>query len=103
MPPATTGAGPFIDPPFARTPFSVGNCRLVSYVHMMAPVDASYARTAPSFEGEKTTPGITVTAENWAPLQPRWGLPHTGGGAAVVHARRPSRRPIACSPPGASL
>jgi len=36
-PPATIGAGPFIDPPFARTPFTVAKVRLVSNVQTIAP------------------------------------------------------------------
>src|SRR5207247_3324778 len=64
MPPATVGAGPFIDPPFARTPLTVLNSRLVSNVQTIAPPLVEYARTAPSFEGEKTMPGMTGTAAN---------------------------------------
>src|SRR5436190_1755339 len=78
---------------------------ITDWAHKWVSLDdaVEYARTAPSFDGEKTMPGIAVTAENCAPLQPRCGLPHTGAGAGTVHARRPSRRLIACSPPGASL
>src|SRR4051812_27022438 len=89
MPPATVGAGPFIDPPFAGTPFTVANSRLVSKVQTIAPSVVENARTAPSFDGESTIPGITVTAENCAPLQARVGLPQTGGGGGVCHARSP--------------
>jgi len=64
MPPATTGAGPFIDPPFAFTPLTVLNSRFVLKVQIIVPFVAEYARTAPSFDGEKTTPGMAVTAEN---------------------------------------
>src|SRR5712671_4134219 len=104
MPPATTGAGPFIDPPFARTPFNVVNSRFVSNSHTTDPSVVENARTAPSFDGEKTTPGMTVTAENCAPLQARFSLPHfsaSGGGA--YHARAPVARSTACNPPGAGL
>ena len=45
MPPATTGAGPFIDPPFALTPLTVANSRLVSNLQTIAPSLVEYART----------------------------------------------------------
>src|SRR3954462_14423579 len=103
MPPATTGAGPFIDPPFARKPLTVLNSRLLSNVQTTRPSTVECARTAPSFDGEKTTPGITVTAENCAPLQPRPGLPHSGAARAANQARAPVARSTAWSPPGAAL
>src|SRR5438552_9226608 len=103
MPPATTGAGPFIDPPFALTPLTVANSRLVSKVQTIAPSLVEYARTAPSFEGENTIPGMAVTAENCAPLQARLGLPHSGGCGGAYHVRWPVASDTACSPPGAGL
>src|SRR6476660_3317368 len=104
MPPATTGAGPLIDPPFARTPFTVVNSRLVSNSQTTDPSFAEYARSIPSFDGEKTMPGMDVTAENSAPLQARLGLPHGSGSAGGAnHTRAPRARSTACSPPGAGL
>src|SRR5450759_108643 len=103
MPPAIVGAGPYMDPPFARTPFSVVNSRLVSNDQTTAPSFVEYARIAPSFDGENTTPGIAVTAENCAPLQARLGLPHTGVAGGAYHARVPVARVTAFSPPGAAL
>src|SRR6266404_4903261 len=104
MPPATTGAGPFIDPPFARTPFSVENSRFVSNSQTTDPSFVEKPRTAPSFDGEKTTPGIAVTAENCAPLHARVGLPHLSGSAGgAYHTRAPVTRSTACRPPGAEL
>ena len=48
--------------------------------------------------------GITVTAENCAPLQARLGFPQIGvSGGAAYHARVPVARSTACSPPGAGL
>src|SRR5262249_44058471 len=103
MPPATTGAGPFIEPPFARKPLTVMKSRFASNVQTISPVFVEYARSAPSFDGEKTMPGMTVTAENCALLQPRFDLPQTGGGAGVVQAPFPLASATACSPPGVSL
>src|SRR5438093_6824615 len=99
-----TGAGPYIDPPFARTPFSVVNARLVSNSHTTDPSVVENPRIAPSFDGEKTTPGMTVTAENWAPLQARFSLPHfSTSGGGVYQARAPVTRSTACNPPGSGL
>lgn len=92
MPPATVGAGPFIDPPFARTLFVVTNSRFVSKLQITDPFVVEYARTAPSFDGEKTTPGMEVTAENCALLQARLGLPQIGAAGAAYHARAPVAR-----------
>src|SRR5262245_8394763 len=104
MPPATTGAGPLIDPPFDRTPLSVEKSRLVSNCQRTAPSFVEWARSTPSLDGEKTTPGIAVTAEKSAPLQARLGRPHGSGSAGgESHARDPDTRSIACSPPGAGL
>ena len=41
-----------------------GRSRLVSNVQTTRPSDVEWARRPPSFEGEKTIPGIAVTAEN---------------------------------------
>src|SRR5262245_979134 len=103
MPPATTGAGPFIDPPLALTPLTVLNAWLVSKVHTTDPSFVEYARTAPSFDGENTTPGMAVTAENCDTLHARFGLPHAGGGGGVYHARCPVASETACKPPGSGL
>src|SRR5262245_24148316 len=100
MPPATTGAGPFIEPPLAFTLLTVGNSRFVSNDQRIAPSFVEYARTAPSFDGENTTPGMTVIAENCALLHARLGMPHTGGCGGASHARAPSVNPTACRPPG---
>ena len=100
MPPATTGAGPFIDPPWARKPLRVRNSRLVSNSQTTRPSLLEWARTAPSLDGENTMPGIAVTAENSAPLHARLSLPQTGSGGAAYHARAPVASSTACSPPG---
>src|SRR5262245_55351234 len=99
-PPATTGAAAFIDPPFAGTRLTVVNVRLVSNVQMTEPSFVACARTAPSLDGEKTTPGIAVTAEKRALLHARLGLPHTGAGGCASQARWPVVRSSACRPPG---
>src|SRR5262249_33969173 len=99
MPPATTGAGPLIDPPFARTLFTVSNSRLVSTSQRIAPSRVECAQTGPSFAGERTARGITVTAENSAPLHERLNFPHGSGSAGgATHARSPDDSSIACSP-----
>src|SRR5580765_6563739 len=103
MPPATTGAGPFIEPPLARNPLMVENSLFVSEVQMTWPSFVEYARTAPSFDGEKTMPGIGVTAENCAPLQARLGLPQTGVSGGEYQARAPVARSTAWRPPGIGL
>src|SRR3954471_18908012 len=103
MPPATVGAGPYIEPPFAPTPFNVAKSRFVSKDQIVAPSTVECARITPSFEGENTTPGITVTAENSAPLQPRITFPHGGSAGGADHARWPVARSMACRPPGAAL
>src|SRR4051812_9771570 len=98
-----TGAGPFIEPPFARNPLIVGNSRLVSNRQTIRPSRVEYARTAPSLEGENTTPGMAVTAENCAPLQARPSLPQTGASGGAYHARVPVESSTACRPPGVGL
>src|SRR4029077_5784430 len=100
MPPATVGAGPLMEPPFARTPLTVVNSRFVSKSHSTEPSFAEYARIPPSSEPENTTPGITVMAADCAALQPRPGLPHAGGGAGVYQTRSPVAKSTACRPPG---
>src|SRR5258706_14613540 len=87
-----TGAGPFIAPPLARNPLIVGNSLFVSKVQTTRPSTVEWARTAPSFDGENTMPGIVDTAENWAPLQARPGFPQTGGSGAEYQARPPQPR-----------
>src|SRR6185369_18034356 len=103
MPPATTGAGPLIEPPLPRNPLRVRNSRLVSNVQTTRPSLAECARTAPSLEGENTIPGIAVMAENSAPLHARLSLPQTGSAGAAYHARVPVARSTACNPPGVWL
>src|SRR5882672_5502280 len=100
MPPATTGAGPFIEPPLARNPLIVENSLLVSDVQTTRPSVVDCARTAPSLDGENTMPGIAVTAENWAPLQARLGFPQTGVSGGAYQARAPVARSTAWRPPG---
>src|SRR5262249_19433366 len=100
IPAATTGAGPFIDPPCALMPLTVGKSWLVSNVQSSEPSAAANARTAPSLLGENTAPSMTVTAENSAPLQARLGFPHAGGAGAENQARLPVARSTACRPPG---
>src|SRR5579864_2105465 len=100
MPPTTTGAGPLIDPPCALTLLIVSNARLVSYSQTMAPSRAEKARIAPSIDPEKTAPGIAVIAADCAPLQPRPGCPHFGGGGGVNQTRSPVASLTACNPPG---
>src|SRR5262249_13691490 len=102
IPPATTGAGPFIEPPRALTPFSVWNSWLLSYSQTIDPSFVENARTAPSIDGENTTPGMTVIAADCAPLQPRPALHFTGGGG-VNHARSPVASLTAWRPPGVGL
>src|SRR5688572_9149255 len=84
IPPAIAGPGPIIDAPRAGTPLTAVNSRLVSNCHTIAPSDVEYARSIPSFDPEKATPGMAVTAADCAALQPR-PLPHAGGGAGVCH------------------
>src|SRR5437763_392171 len=99
MPPAIAGPGPIIDAPRAFTPLTVGNSRFESNSQITLPSFVEYARSAPSFEPEKITPGITLSAADCAPLQPR-PVPHFAGGGAVVHTRSPVASETACSPPG---
>ena len=85
MPSATTGPGPIIEAPRPGTPLTVVNSRFVSNSQRIAPSVVEYTRNAPSFDPEKTAPGITVTAADCAALQPR-PVPQTGGlgGSRVV-------------------
>src|SRR5262245_30789750 len=93
------GPGPIIDAPLADTPLTVVNSRFVSYSHTIDPSFVEYARSAPSFEPEKTTPGTAVSAADCAALHPR-PLPHFAGGGAASHARSPVASATACRPPG---
>jgi hypothetical protein len=86
MPPATTGPGPIIDAPRPATPLTVVNSRFVSNSQRIAPSLVEYTRNAPSFDPEKTAPGITVTAADCAALHPR-PVPHAGGRGGASHAR----------------
>src|SRR6185295_8694608 len=99
MPPATVGPGPWIAPPRARTPLSVSNTRFVSNSQMIDPSVVECARSAPSFEPENSTPGMTVGAEISAALQPA-PLPHLSGSGGTYHARSPVVRLAAWRPPG---
>src|SRR5580765_6016632 len=98
-----TGAGPSIEPPFARKPLIVGNSLFVSNVQTTRPSAVEWARNAPSFDGEKTIPGMAETAENWAPLQARLNLPQIGISGGAYQTRAPVARSTACRPPGAGL
>src|SRR5678815_3414359 len=98
MPPATTGPGPIIEAPRPATPLTVVNSRFESNSQRIAPSAVEYTRNAPSFDPENTAPGITVTAADWAALQPR-PVPHAGGRGGVNQARCPVASVTACSPP----
>src|SRR5262245_11764578 len=99
MPLATTGPGPIIDAPLAGTPLTDSNSRFESYCHRTSPFVVEYARSAPSLDPEKMTPGMSVTAADCATLQPR-AVPHAAGGGAVYQTRSPVARLTACRPPG---
>src|SRR5688572_5062486 len=99
MPPATTGPGPIIEAPRAPTPLTVVNSRFVSNSQRIAPSAVEYTRNAPSFDPEKTAPGITVTAADCAALQPR-PLPQTGFWGGANQARWPVASATAWRPPG---
>src|SRR4249920_1665377 len=99
MPPAMVGPGPWIAPPPALTPFSVSNSRLVSNSQITVPSFVECARSAPSFDPENNTPGISVGAEISAALQPVPAA-HLSGGGGTYHARSPVATPTACNPPG---
>src|SRR4051812_16800498 len=102
MPPATTGPGPSIEPPSALTPLTVVKSRFVSNVQRIVPSALAYARMAPSAEPENTTPGIEVSAADWAELQPGPAL-HTAVCGGAYHARWPVIRFTACKPPGSGV
>src|SRR5687767_8857194 len=87
------------DAPFAGTPLTVVKSLFVSNSHKTAPFAVENARRAPSFEPEKTTPGMAVTAADCAALQPR-PVPHSGADGGVNHARCPVASRTACIPPG---
>src|SRR5215831_8451762 len=99
IPPAIAGPGPIIDAPRARTPFTVENSRFESNSHSTEPSFVANARRAPSFDPEKMTPGMTVSAADCAALQPR-PLPHFAATGAAIHTRSPDVRATACRPPG---
>src|SRR5262245_34779593 len=99
MPPTIVGPAPCIDAPFAGTPFSVSNDRFVSNSQMIDPSFVENARSAPSFDPEKTAPGMTVAAAGCAALQPRPAA-HLGGGGGVYQTRPPVATFTACMPPG---
>src|SRR5271165_5430797 len=86
-----------MDPPLAGIPFTVGNSRAVSKSHMIFPVLVSWARTCPSIEGEKTTPGITVGGDFCEIEQPRWPA-HDGAGAGSFQTILPVAGWIANNP-----
>ena len=72
-----------------RTPFSVSNSRLVSNSQITEPSLVECARSAPSFDPEKRTPGISVGAEISAALQPVPAAHLSGGGGTdTTRARR---------------
>src|SRR5438105_3202203 len=79
IPPATTGPGPSIDPPWPGTPLTVLYSRSLSKSQMIFPSEVEYARMWPSTEPENATPGIAVTAADWAG-EHRGREPHLGGG-----------------------
>src|SRR5712671_6077019 len=64
----------------------------------MLPSVVEYARRWPSTDPEKTTPGITDTGADCAPVQPRPVL-HSSFGAAVCHSGWPSVSFSANRPP----
>ena len=99
MPPAMAGPGPWIAPPPALTPFSVSNSRLVSNSQITEPSLVECARSAPSFDPENSTPGMSVGAEMRAALQPVPAA-HLSGGGGWYQLRSPLLMPTACSPPG---
>jgi hypothetical protein len=78
-------------PPPARTPFSVSNFRFVSNSQTTLPSFVECARSAPSFDPENRTPGMSVGAEMSAALQP---VPpsHFSGKGGTYHARNLPRR-----------
>jgi hypothetical protein len=63
----------------ARTPLTVRNSRLVLNDQMTEPSRVACARSAPSLDPEKITPGIAVGAEMRAALQPV-PVAHVSGG-----------------------
>src|SRR5688572_27776030 len=99
MPSTTAAPGPCIDAPRAATPLVEANSRFVSNSQRIAPFTAEYARSAPSFDPENTTPGMTVTAADCAAVQPRPAA-QTGFAGAAYQARSPVARLTACRPPG---
>ena len=78
---------------------SVSKARLLSNSQTIAPFFVEYARSAPSFDPEKTTPGITVRAADCAALQPRPAA-HVSGCGGVYQTRSPVASATAWRPPG---
>src|SRR6185503_13838792 len=97
-PSATTGPAESIDPPFAVTWFTVSNSRTVLKSQMMLPSVVEYARMWPSTDPENTTPGITETGADCAPVQPR-PLLHSSFGAGVLQIFSPVASFSAKRPP----
>src|SRR5262245_45181023 len=87
-------------PPLAVTPLTVSNSLFVSNFHTIVPSLAEYARTPPSCDPEKTSPGIAVSAAPCAALHPR-ALPHNGASAGFDQTSRPVSIVVARMPPGA--
>src|SRR6266850_4780439 len=102
IPPTTTTPGPSNEPPLAVTPLIVSKLRFVSNSQMIEPSFVEYPRMPPSAEPENTTPGITVSAADWAVLQP-WPVPHNAGRGGVYHTLSPVSSRTACKPPGSGV
>src|SRR5580658_7848047 len=96
MPPAMVGPGPSMEPPLAVRPFTVLKSRAVSKSQITTPSRAAYALRWPSTDPENTTPGMAVTAADWAGLQ--LGRSPQDGGAAA-HTFLPLRTSKANRPP----
>src|SRR5215471_6880893 len=98
MPPAIAGPGPFKEPPRAETLFTVSYGLTVSKSHTTLPSIIEYPRRCPSTEPEKATPGIALTAADWAGLH-LFRSPQSAGG--VYQTRSPLSRRSANIPPPA--
>ena len=88
-----------MDAPWALTPLTVMKSRFESNSQRTAPSFVEYARRAPSLDPEKIAPGISVSAADCAPLQPR-SEPHFGAGGGATQTRWPVASDTACRPPG---
>src|SRR4029450_6498809 len=93
----TAGPPTSIEPPRAGLPFTVSNSCAVSTSQITAPVVVEYARRCPSIDPENTTPGIAVTAADWAGEQ--LVRPSTQGDRLALQTILPDFRSSACSPP----